>query len=112
MVLPAQSANALVIFNMASCTAKVIEIPSKYRGYHDICYDVRSYWLSPRYSGGTAVKWDHADGCNEIPVPDGWMEEDYGFLSYANGYVWNFLWFGSAVFKINVANNETSLNTL
>jgi hypothetical protein len=106
MVLPVIDANAIVVFDMANCSAKVIEVPSKHKGYLDICYDGEGYWLAPNHSGGTVVRWNPTDGCSEMPVPDGWADGDYWWTCFAAGHVWYFSLITATAYKVNTASNE------
>jgi hypothetical protein len=106
IVLPAESANAALVFDMDSCQSKIIPIPSKNSGYVKICFDGDSYWLSARHSGGTAVKWHPVKGTEEIEIPDGWADGDYWNMCYANGFAWYFPTLGNTAFKVDTATDR------
>ena len=109
VILSAQSANAVLIFDMDDGTSNIVAVPSENKGYDDICFDGEYYWLAARHSGGTIVKWSPEKGAVEIPVPNGWAEGSYWVVCYANGYVWYFPSRGKFVFKVNVTTHEMEI---
>jgi len=109
VILPAQSANSILFFDMESCTSRIFAVPSKNSGYVSICFDGDSYWLSARHSGGTVVKWHPERGATEIEIPNGWADGDYWNLCYSNGYAWYFPTLGNTAFKVNVETHEVEV---
>jgi len=108
--LPAQSANALVVFDMENCTTDIISIPSQHRGYSSICFDGESFWLAPRRSGGTIVKWNKTDGVTELKVPNDWADGSFWTVCFASGRVWYFPTTSGTAFVVNPATNEIELS--
>lgn len=109
VILPAQSANSILVFNMESCASRIIAVPSKNSGYVKICFDGENYWLSARHSGGTVVKWHPERGVTEIEIPNGWVDGDYWNICCANGYAWYFPTLGNTAFKVNVDTHEVEI---
>jgi hypothetical protein len=90
IIAAALNTNAVVVFDMDSCTSKVYEVGSKGYKYSGICYDSSNYWLSPRFSG-PVVKWNPSGAYKEYwGYPDGFDANGYGFwnICYSGGYVW------------------------
>jgi hypothetical protein len=106
VVLPAQSANAVVCFDMETCVSSIWEIPSRNSGYDDICYDGEHYWLASRHSRGSVIKWNPAKGVTELDIPGGWADGDYWTVCYAGGYAWYLPMPGNTAFKVNTTSDE------
>ncbi len=104
IAMAALNANAVVVFDMESCTSEVYEVGRRKNGYTGICFDGDNYWLSPRF-GGPVIRWNPEKGYKEYgDYPDGFVGGRGGFwdLRYLNDCVWLFPNQANMALKINV----------
>ncbi|WP_217596224.1 hypothetical protein [Cohnella sp. GbtcB17] len=91
LLLPACNANAIIIFDMETCTSIVQPVENVKHGFSGICYDGERYWITPRKNGGI-TQWNRKDNSFAIltEFPQGYNEEAFPFTLpiYANGNVW------------------------
>jgi len=93
IIAAACNTNAVVSFNMDSCTSDVYEVGGKKCGYAAVTYDGEYYWLAPRHDG-SIVRWNMQT--NEYieysNFPDEYIKTAFSFRSivYTDGCLYMF----------------------
>jgi CDP-glycerol glycerophosphotransferase (TagB/SpsB family) len=109
LVAASANANAVLVFDMKTCTSRVYEVGSKGHAYSGICFDGKDCWLSPRRDG-PIVRWNpDTRECREYAdFPDGFVGGDFGFLNIrcANGFVWLFPARANMTLKVDVSDGK------
>jgi hypothetical protein len=100
------TANAIVAFNMSTCSSTVYEVGEKGGTFSGICFDGRNYWLSP-HDGSIVVRWNRETGeskCYETNV----RGEGCNFIGtvFVNGYVWLLPYGGGSALCIDPQNEQ------
>ena len=110
------SAGAIVVFDMETCSVKeIVKCESKDVVYAGICYDGRSYWISPWRGEPSVIKLDAGTGerieIKEFP-PEFIPEPRRLFLhtAYAAGYVRMLPGLANQSIKINVKTNKIEID--
>ena len=102
-------ANAVVVFNMRTCSSVVYKVGENGGTFSGICYDGENYWLSPR-DGSIVVRWNRETGESKS-YETNIRSEDSTFIGtiYVNGYVWLFPYGGSSVLCIDPQNEQIKM---
>jgi hypothetical protein len=103
--------NAVVEFDMETCSSTVHEVGHKEFRFNGICCSGEEFWLSPFSNFTPLVKWNPKSGAikefSEIHID----KQDTGCFSIAfcNGYVWLFPVMGKHAVKIDVTSDNVSI---
>ena len=108
----ASNANAVLMFDMQTCTGKIYEVGGSKCNYAGMCFDGSNYWLAPR-DDGPIVKWNpKTKEYKEFSdFPKGYVKCRYSFqgIAYVNGYVWLLPSMTNIALKINVQDENISI---
>ena len=107
------NANVTVVFDMESCSLRVIDT---YEGerflYGSICSDGEYHWLSP-WSSKSVIKWSaETEARTEIThLPPGFIGGNSAIRNsaYAGGYIWMLPGAANEALKINVKTNDIEI---
>ena len=113
LYLPAAGADAVVEFNMETCTSKVHMIENENNNYRDICFDGEDFWIlsNKKYS---VVRWNPSAKTSKIysGFPKKLTESGVGCfygIEYLNGHIWLFSEGLKIAIKFNVATENVEL---
>ncbi|MDR2727683.1 MAG: hypothetical protein LBB56_01025, partial [Chitinispirillales bacterium] len=112
IILPAVNANAIVIFDMETCTSSITEIGYKKYRHGNFCFDGKNYWFAPRFDG-PVVRWnpvtkEYKEFSN---YPAGFESGKICFfkINYSNGYVWLLPYNANMALKINITEETIAI---
>ncbi|MCL1894357.1 MAG: CDP-glycerol glycerophosphotransferase family protein [Holophagaceae bacterium] len=102
--------NALLEFNMESCTSLIHEVGQKGCRYSGICFDGANFWLSPRHNTHTPlIKYNpHSGFCKEFyDIHNDGSRQIFQPVAHCAGYAWLLPCIGRHAVKINVQTDTT-----
>jgi len=108
-VAAAANTNAVVVFDMDTCTSAVYEVGDKSYQYIGVCFDGNDYWLAPRHHG-PVVRWnpDTKEYKEYHDFPEGFTSDYYYFwgVAYAGGYIWLFPNLANMALKVDAKEGK------
>jgi streptogramin lyase len=110
LYLPSANSNAVVVFDMDSCTSKIYEFKNNFIP-SGICFDGNDFWIIPR-SDNPIVKWNPETGLyKEHDYPPGFKHGNRSFQSvvFAGGYIWVFPYEANMALKINPQSDTVEI---
>ena len=108
--LASSRANAVVAFDMNSCSSQVYEVGVKGYRYGEICFDGESFWLTPRHNTNTPIiKWNPKTGIIKEFCEIYSKNVEFANIVYCEGYVWLLPYSANHAYKINTRTDEVSI---
>jgi hypothetical protein len=103
-------ANAVMFFNMETCSYKIKSIGEKNEEYATICFDGQNYYITSYYEK-YIVKWNRqTDEILKIRFPHSFSRKKNKignfFIQYLNGNIWLFPASANNAYKINTNTYE------
>jgi hypothetical protein len=103
-------ANAVMFFNMETCSYEIKHIGEKSEQYNDICFDGQNYYIASCYKD-YAVKWNRqTDEMSKIKFPVSLSRKTNNecnfIIQYSNKHIWLIPVGANNAYKINIDTDE------
>jgi hypothetical protein len=102
--------NAIMFFNMETCSYEVKHIGEKFEQYNDVCFDGQNYYMVSSYKN-YVVKWNRqTNKTSKIKFPSSFTRKTNViwsfFIQYLNKHLWLLPCAANNAYKINTNSDE------